>query len=417
MVKAPRQRMGNLYTDNIEDRDTYPDQHILKDVRALIAIGHREGTLIDYKKDVSEKDNWPEAAAAFANTLIIFGVDEHQGKPVLLTGFDPQGIETKTRLTSILLSRIQPRPDFQVRIVNLDTDKTKEIGVLRISEGIAPPYLHSKQHEHRIYIRMGAQKAEADYLQLNGLFEKRKQVVSEAVSSLEDVTGPRSPLHVYDPLGSNLISRHSYRFILAPDDRRASRRLTLEVEREFVRGVDHAFGGNQNPNPDSRTRTITCFRGSPTNLLERRFTISSGGSIGFISHAGLKTDKGLFFAPAHFCRDLINFLTLGALFYGRTRYYGSCLLDVDLTTLDGSNIYSKQKPFEVDEFFDPPLGAIQPGQVGAQTRLLQQPLTVELMQDQLETVLNDIARGLGRVLSPNFRAMTKEFVTERVNQI
>jgi Putative DNA-binding domain len=412
--------MRNLYSDNIEDKDTYSDQDILKDVRALIAMGHREGTLIDYKKDVSEKDNWPEAAAAFANTfggLIIFGVDEHAGKPVLLTGFDPQGVETKTKLVSILLSRIQPRPDFQIRIVNLDTDNTKEVAVLRISEGLAPPYLHSKQHEHRIYIRMAAQKAEADYLQLNGLFQKRKQVMSEAVSSLEDLLGSKSPLRVHDPPGSNQISRHFYRFILAPEDNRASRRLTLEVEREFALAAEHTFGGNQNPNPDSRTRTTTCFRRSSTNPIEQRFTISSSGSIGFISHACLKADKGFFFAPAHFCRDLINFLGLGALFYERTRYYGSCLLDVNLTTLDGTNIYRNQAPFETDDFFEPPLGGIQAGQVGTQVRISQQPLTVELMEQQLEAVLNDIARELGRILSPNFKAMTNKFVTERINQL
>jgi len=81
--------MGNLYSDNIEDKNSYSDETVLKDVRALISVGYREGTLIDYKKDVSDKDNWPEAAASFANTfggLIIFGVVEKQGRPTQLTG-------------------------------------------------------------------------------------------------------------------------------------------------------------------------------------------------------------------------------------------------------------------------------------------------------------------------------------------
>lgn len=55
-------------------------------------------------------------------------------------------------------------------------------------------------------------------------------------------------------------------------------------------------------------------------------------SSGEVGGACLKADKGFFFAPAYFCRDLINFLALGAFFYERTRYYGSCLLDVNLTT-------------------------------------------------------------------------------------
>src|SRR6266853_1287983 len=101
--------MGNLYSDNIEGRNAYSDQDILKDIRALIAMGHREGTLVDYKKDISEKDNWPEVASAFANTfggLIIFGVVEKQTQAIQMTGFDPKGVETHTRLVNILLSRV-----------------------------------------------------------------------------------------------------------------------------------------------------------------------------------------------------------------------------------------------------------------------------------------------------------------------
>jgi len=412
--------MGDLYSDNIEDGHRYPDHEILKDIRSLIAAGQREGTVIDYKKDVSEKDNWPEAAASFANTfggLIIFGVDERQGKPTLLAGFDPRGTETKTRLVSILLSRIQPRPEFQIRVVNLDTDKTKEVAVFRIQEGEVPPYLHSKQGEHRVFIRAGAQKAEADYLQLSALFNKRRQSASEASSSLEDLSGPKSPLRVHDPPGSNQISRHSYRFILAPEDSRAGRRVTLEVEREFGLVVGRSLGANANPKAYSRTRSTTCFIHTPANPIEQRCTISSNGSIGFMSHACLRTDKGLYFAPSWLCRDLINFLILGALYYGRMRYYGSCMLDVNLSTLDGAKIYSNQPPFEANEFFEPALDAIPPGEISVQARILERPMTDELMQEQLNIVFNDIARDLGRVLSASFQAMTRKFVSERVQQL
>src|SRR5229473_2995217 len=130
--------MGDLYSDDIEDQAEYPDEEILKDVRALINAGQREGPILDYKKDVSDKDNWAEAAAAFANSfggLIIFGVEGDGDQPRRITGFDPRGVEIKTKLTSTLLSRIQPRPDFRVRVVTHDTDRAKEVAVLRISEG------------------------------------------------------------------------------------------------------------------------------------------------------------------------------------------------------------------------------------------------------------------------------------------
>jgi predicted HTH transcriptional regulator len=147
--------MGDLYTDDIEDQAGYPDNEILKDVRALISAGQREGPILDYKKDVSDKDNWAEAAAAFANTfggLIIFGVEGKRDQPRSMTGFDPQDVEIKTKVTSTLLSRIQPRPDFRVRVVTYDKDQTKEVAVLRISEGSHPPYMHSKGDEHRVLL-------------------------------------------------------------------------------------------------------------------------------------------------------------------------------------------------------------------------------------------------------------------------
>ncbi|SPF56435.1 hypothetical protein SBA4_860014 [Candidatus Sulfopaludibacter sp. SbA4] len=162
---AARVIMADLYLDDIEDQRAYTDEMILHDVRATVKAGLREGPTLDYKADVSEKDNWPEAAVAFANTfggLIIFGVEGKGDQPRRLTGFDPKGVEIKTKLGSTLLSRIQPRPDFQIRVVAFDEDPTKEIAILRLSEGFQPPYMHSKGDEPRIYVRVGAQKTEAD---------------------------------------------------------------------------------------------------------------------------------------------------------------------------------------------------------------------------------------------------------------
>ena len=228
--------MGDLYSDDIEDQNAYPDERILSDVRALINAGQREGPMLDYKVDVSEKDNWAEAAAAIANSfggLIIFGVDGQGDQPRPMTGFDPRGVEIKTKLASTLLSRIQPRPDFQIRVVTHDENRTREVAILRVSEGSHPPYMHSKDGHHRIYLRVAAQKTEADYLQLSALLEKRRKSESEAGSFLAELTGPASDLRVTEPPGSNLLSPHWYRFVLAADDDRAARRLTLEVERQF----------------------------------------------------------------------------------------------------------------------------------------------------------------------------------------
>src|SRR5215469_11734440 len=103
--------MSDLFLDDIEDEKAHPDAVILRDIRALMATGQREGPMLDYKLDISDKDNWPEAVVSFANTfggLLIFGADAKGDQPYELKGFDPRGVETKTKLVSILLSHVQP---------------------------------------------------------------------------------------------------------------------------------------------------------------------------------------------------------------------------------------------------------------------------------------------------------------------
>jgi len=85
--------MGDLYADDITSETSYPAAMLLKDIRNLIASGQREGPLLDYKADISPKDNWPESVAAFANTfggIVIFGVEGQADQPRRLTGYDPK---------------------------------------------------------------------------------------------------------------------------------------------------------------------------------------------------------------------------------------------------------------------------------------------------------------------------------------
>jgi len=410
--------MGNLFVDDIENLEAYSDQQILKDVRALVGIGYREGAPIDYKKDISDKDNWPQAAAAFANTfggLIIFGVDEKQGRPVRVVGFNPKGVETKTKLTSILLSRIQPRPEIQIRVVSLDTDQTKEVAILRILEGDRPPYMHSKGDEHRVYIRSVAQKSEADYLQLISLFERRRRTDALATSFLAELVGSASPLQLYDPLGSNTISRQFYRFVVAPEDRRAARRLTVSAETEFKELLNRIFNFNQRLTQPERRRIFTSVRWSPTNPIEQKFVVSAVGSVGLVSHACLQGDTKRYFSLDSFCRDLINFRVFSARFYEARRYYGTCLLDVNLSLLDGAAVWTgPQQEISVSDILESPIPEISPGSFSTQILIGQQTLTEDVMYDELEATLNELAREVGTVLSSSFRAATSKFVKSQL---
>jgi len=396
--------MADLFADDIEDPTSYTDEVILSDVRALIEIGQRERALIDYKTDIS--DNWPETAAAFANTfggLIIFGVEATDDIPTAMPGFAPRG-ETSTRLTNMLLSRIQPRADFQVRVVKHDLDPRKEVALVRILEGSQPPYMHSKDGEHRVYVRVGARKADADYLQLTALFERRTQVASQIVLP-NDFIG--SGLRVMEPVGSNRNSPHSYRFIIAPVDSRAGHRLIMESERQFVQCIEQVYNIVDKPWPNQfvfRDGEETYYRRPMNEGTEQRFGVSERGSLGFTTHALIEVNGKTFFRPLGFCEHLVEFLSLASIFYQKRRYYGGLSLQVNLIMTAQAALSSGDPTL-----FEPPIQNIQ-ANAATQIPVALHPLTVDRLREYLEDVMNSLMRRAGSVLSNQFRNHTRSLI-------
>jgi hypothetical protein len=308
--------MSDLYFDDLEDR-SYTDEMVLADVQALVRSGQREGTVVDYKSDLSEQDNWPQTIAAFANTfggLIIFGVEGKNDQPRRVTGYDPKGAEIKTKLTSMIVDRIQPRPDFLVRVVTLDKTTGKELALVRVSEGTTPPYVHSKGQENRVYMRIGAQKHEADYHQLQSLLEKRARFAAASEASPEQAFGRDSGLFVPRPVGSNLVSEMFLRFAITPKNLTAMVQLSGETERRFVVCVGDITGAIGNA-PLIRTRNTTILRVSDGAYQEQRFGLSAVGATGFITYPANSDDprshvctRGLLSIPTKPHRHLVSLL-------------------------------------------------------------------------------------------------------------
>jgi hypothetical protein len=127
---------GGLYSDDIQDeRDTLLEASYRTFMHSSTRANVRDRCLITRRTLPTRTTG--QTAAAFANSfggLIIFGVEGKDDEPRRMTGFDPRGVEIKTKLTRSLLSRIQPRPDFRVRITNC-TDQAKEVVVLRFRKG------------------------------------------------------------------------------------------------------------------------------------------------------------------------------------------------------------------------------------------------------------------------------------------
>jgi len=326
----------------------------------------------------------------------------------------------KTKLTSMVIDRIQPRPDFSVRVVAYDQDPTKEVALLRVSEGRNVPYMHSKGHEHRVYIRVGAQKAEADHLQLSSLLEKRRRSESETVATVNELFGSDSQLHVVKPPGTNQVSPESVRFILAPRSFGADLRLNLATERLFRQCVVEIAGA---PEPINviRSKKATIFRRGAGAYLEQRFGVATRGGVGFVSPAGITVGEGLMFVPTDFCRCLLEFLSVSSLFYERiVRFHGSCVLHVGLQVPGGAKLFpgfpTPAAHLEGSQLFDPPLDAIT-GSLAAQIEVAMHPISTSRMQDYLEAVLIDLVRPCGSVLDPSFQTGIQPLVDSVVNRL
>jgi hypothetical protein len=224
----------------------------------------------------------------------------------------------------MIIDRIQPRPDFSVRVVTYDQDSTKEVALLRVAEGRNPPYMHSKEDQHRLYIRMGAQKTEADYLQLSSLLEKREKNASQRVAPANEMFGSDASLHVPKPpeakqpseteenyalrklRGSNLVSSESFRFVLSPRNVGPDLRLNFATERLFRQCIHDILGTPQNEELVIRSKDVTIFRMTPNAYGEQRFGLATRGGIGFASYPGITTKTGAFFVPMDFCRILCS---------------------------------------------------------------------------------------------------------------
>lgn len=240
--------------------------------------------------------------------------------------------------------------------------------------------------------------------------EPRRVDAGTTNEMLLDLAGPHSHLRVMEPLNSNLVSRHYYRFVLLPDDDRAGRRLTGDVEQQFKRCAERSVNTALRDQLVIRKPEATYFRCGTSFGGEQRFALTTKGAIGFITHACIRTDKGPLFVPVDFCRDLVNFLILASSFYQTVQYSGDNLLQVAIAIPDTARLYSAASA--PGAFFDPPFETIQTDQCLLQSRVTLNPPGFERLQRYLEEVMHDLARMAGSNLHESFRARTQNFVND-----
>jgi hypothetical protein len=165
-----------------------------------------------------------------------------------------------------------------------------------------------------------------------------------------------------------------------------------------------------------RRQHASYFRRGTGTGGEQRFGIAATGCLGFVTHACIKTSDGPFFLPFHFCRDLIDFLLLAASHYDNCQYYGGNLLTVTLKLSETAQLYggvpSRNSSNQGSGLFEPPLESLSKNDYTTQIHVALHPVTSERLSENLESVINDLARTAGCVLSSVFGATIKPLVED-----
>jgi predicted HTH transcriptional regulator len=145
------------------------------DLLALISNAVSEGRTIDYKRELpgnsdGEKKEFLADVSSFANTSggdLIFGMDEVEGLPTQLTGFQSANADIEIqRLDSILAFGIDPRIRYSAKIIQ---GGVRSLFIRVERSWIGPHRVIFKGHD-RFYGRNSAGKYSLDVNQLRSAF-------------------------------------------------------------------------------------------------------------------------------------------------------------------------------------------------------------------------------------------------------
>jgi hypothetical protein len=251
----------------------------------------REGYLLDYKEDVS--DRFLRSVAAFANTfggLLIVGVTELDGRPDKLAGVFVRG-ELKTKIASMIAANLFPCPQFEIAECELPTDAERKLSVVRVRETPEICLLAKKGETHPVYVRIEDQSAPADASQLRALLDRKSKNQTSATEIEARLVPLRNRMFVTiagTSGGQRSRSETYFRIGICPYFHH-SLPLDLSVERRFSEIVGAQIPGlqtlvSQNEAAIEFQRWRDWFEihfVDKAHDYERRWHLSTSGDIGF----------------------------------------------------------------------------------------------------------------------------------------
>lgn len=277
----------NLFTTDLERDLTYVAVAEFLRLEVPEAERPQEGELLDFSETFPTDIG--DVVTAFSNTyggLVILGVGQKKhgqlAVPSAITGLEASKGEMRSRIINTILTTVQPRPTFSAGVVSLENNSGRCIAVIRVEQGVDPPYMFTRDHRNKVSVRIGDSNQPASLEQLRMLFEKGlrgRAQVSESLASIGDpyVTtdqGVRSGsflLVVWAPVSPIRIRLD-----------RATERSFEELIRRFYRPRDRRSELEQ-----SRAATYTDFDTYNREWdYPRKWRITDAGALAFITKIG-----------------------------------------------------------------------------------------------------------------------------------
>jgi len=301
----------------------------------------REGYLLDYKEDVS--DRFLRSVAAFANTfggLLIVGVTEKDGRPGTLAGVSVQG-EWKTKIASMIAANLFPCPQFEIAECALPTDAGRKLSVVRVQETPEICLLAKKGEPHPVYVRNEDQSVPADASQLRALLDRKSKNKTPAAEIESRLVPIRNRLSVTVGAGTSPRTRSEtyFRLIVCPYAHRPMP-LDLAAERKFSEITSAPLLPGLQTLVDHKEGTVEFSRWrdwyemrflDKAHDYERSWQVFTSGEIGFVTQVRWPvTGSDTLWSLYDIALDISNLAKVARQFWAYTGYFGAFRLDADL---------------------------------------------------------------------------------------
>ena len=360
----------------------------------------QESPLLDFNENIPQ--DLGDVVTALSNTnggLVILGVKEKKNGqlaiPDSIVGIPSPQVAVHGKIVNIIWSTVQPRPTYSVGIVPLKISPEKVVAVIRVEEGLAPPYMFIGNQKNKISVRVGDSNRAAGLEHVKALFEKAKS----SIAGFEEALGSLGDMYVLRGESRCPTFQH---FSWAPS-RTLRLRLAQHTERELEAAIRTHFPRDRKSALDiTRHAQFTDFDGYNREWnYHRKWRFSDFGAVGFITKVG----RTIPLAPAaqreqeidrvgEWILDALSFLGLARDISDRLGYTGSGQLTHQLSCHRGGQAIQvrTQMPASLGfDSYDEMRGIRLPGSIEVPPLPSRKDWTVNLMQLHTQDITELVA--------------------------